>query len=341
MVGEMVILGVPENLSPFVDLRDAALKAYHAMVLARVFDMKMSSLYKGGKISGGVFSGKGHEAIAAAEGVFLRAGTDIYSPFIREQAGRIAWGEPIIEGVRAYFGSVLGAMRGRDGNVHRGAPDKGYIANISHLGTGIAVVVGGLLAKRMDGKVPGAVGLACYGDGTTSTGAFHEAVNLAAVENLPLVMVVTNNQFAYSTPNNRQFACASLLDRGRGYGYAVHEVDGTIFLETLRVMKAAIDAARVGGGPQWVLATTLRMCGHGEHDDAAYIPKEIRAMFRDPLDVAKEQLIEQGWMTAAEADGVHDDAVNEVQRAVAQAQREPEPDPFCEDWTATLWQPNE
>ena len=173
------------------------------MLLARAFDTKFSSLYKAGKITGGVYLGRGHEAIAACGGVFLTAGYDVIAPFIREQAARVTWGEPIIEAARAYLGSALGYMKGRDGNVHRGLPAEGYMAPISHLGSTVAFVIGCLFAKRLDGKLPGPVGVAFCGDGTTSTGAFHEAANMANVERLPLVLVVTNNQFAYSTPNIR------------------------------------------------------------------------------------------------------------------------------------------
>ena len=246
------------------------------MLLARAFDTKISSLYKAGKITGGVYLGRGHEAIAACGGVFLTAGYDVIAPFIREQAARVTWGEPIIEAARAYLGSALGYMKGRDGNVHRGLPAEGYMAPISHLGSTVAFVIGCLFAKRLDGKLPGPVGVAFCGDGTTSTGAFHEAANMANVERLPLVLVVTNNQFAYSTPNIREFGEASLADRGRGYGFTVHETDGTDFMATLETFRTAVNNAREGRGPQWVLAKTLRMCGHGEHDDASYIPRELK-----------------------------------------------------------------
>jgi|GEM_PF-159577 len=272
------------------------------MLLARAFDTKISSLYKAGKITGGVYLGRGHEAIAACGGVFLTAGYDVIAPFIREQAARVTWGEPIIEAARAYLGSALGYMKGRDGNVHRGLPAEGYMAPISHLGSTVAFVIGCLFAKRLDGKLPGPVGVAFCGDGTTSTGAFHEAANMANVERLPLVLVVTNNQFAYSTPNIREFGEASLADRGRGYGFTVHETDGTDFMATLETFRTAVNNAREGRGPQWVLAKTLRMCGHGEHDDASYIPRELKEEYekKDPVAVAERQLLEAGWLTPEE-----------------------------------------
>ncbi len=311
------------------------------MLTARAFDSKISSLYKAGKITGGVFLGRGHEAIAASGGVFVRMGEDVFAPFIREQAGRLAYGEPIIEAARSYLGSALGYTKGRDGDVHRAKPDIGYVIPISHLGATVAVVLGELFAKKLDGTLEGHIGMVFCGDGTTSTGAFNEACNLAAVESLPLVLVVSNNQFAYSTPNTHEFGCKNLTDRGRGFGMETYEVDGTDLLATLQVFKTAVDRARAGHGPQWILANTLRMCGHGEHDDASYIPAEVKEQFadRDPVAVAEQQLLECGWITAEEVAIWKDESTNEVQAAVAQAQREPEPDPFREDWSATVWRP--
>ena len=309
--------------------------------MARAFDTKISAVYKAGKMRGGVCLGRGHEAVAACEGALLRKGYDVYAPFIREQAGRCAWGDTVLESARSYFGSKLGPTRGRDGNVHWGQPQEGTPVPISHLGAMVSVVGGMLLAKKLRGEAGDAVGIVCCGDGTTSTGAFHEACNMIAVEKLPVVVVVTNNQFAYSTPNEQEFACESLCDRGRGYGMPTHEGDGADLMETLRVMEAAVSAARRGEGPQWVLANTLRMCGHGEHDDAAYIPAELKAAYaeRDCLDVARRQMQEAGWLTADEIESIRAACTEEVQQAVAQAQKDPIPLPQDEEWVATSWNP--
>src|SRR6266436_7919792 len=189
--------------------RDAFIKAYQLMLLARMLDDKFASLYRMGKIHGGVFLGRGQEALSVATGLALRKG-DIFAPLIRDGAGRLAFGEPILDGVRTYLGSALGPMRGRDGNIHRGRPRQGLMAMISHLGAMISVVNGALLAHRFKG-IKDTAGAACIGDGGTSTGSFHEALNQAAVEKLPLVLIVANNQYAYSTPTELQFACRSLL----------------------------------------------------------------------------------------------------------------------------------
>src|SRR5690606_21308040 len=135
-----------------------------------------------------------------------------------------------------------------------------------HLGSLVSVVCGMLVARRFRGEQE-VVGATSLGDGATSTGAFHEAVNLAAVEKLPLVLAVANNQFAYSTPTSRQFACADLVDRAIGYGIAGHTVDGTDLAACLEVFERAVTAARAGAGPQLVVGNLLRLAGHGEHDD--------------------------------------------------------------------------
>src|SRR5271168_2997405 len=196
--------------------REQYLNAYRFMVLSRILDDKFASLYRAGKIQGGVFLGRGQEALSVALGLALRQG-DIFAPLIRDGAGRLAFGEPVLDAVRTYLGSALGPMRGRDGNVHRGRPRQGLLPMISHLGAMISVVNGALMARRFK-KIEGSVGAASIGDGATSTGSFHEGLNQAAVERLPLVLVVANNQYAYSTPNSRQFACRALIDKAIGYG---------------------------------------------------------------------------------------------------------------------------
>jgi len=248
-------------------------------------------------------------------------------------AGRLAFGEPLLDSVRTYLGSPLGPMRGRDGNVHRGRPKEGIYAMISHLGAMISVVNGALLARRLQG-LSGAVGATCIGDGGTSTGAFHEALNQAAVENLPLVLVVANNQYAYSTPTERQFACGSLVEKAAGYGVAAESVDGTSLRACLEVMKTVIGRARGGAGPQLVVADLLRLCGHGEHDDAAYVAAALKAspLGRDCLKVAETEALKEGWADTTTVATWRSEAIESVDVAVAQVQREPSPDPYKEDW---------
>jgi len=304
------------------------------MLQARILEEKLSSLYRGGLIKGGVFLGKGQEALSVSVGINLRKG-DIFAPLIRDQAGRMAFGDTILDTLRTYLGSHLGSMRGRDGNIHRGRPREGYYAMISHLGAMIPVVAGGLMARRFRGET-GVVGATCIGDGGTSTGAFHEGLNAAAVEKLPLVLVVANNHYAYSTPNSRQYACADLIDKAAGYGVASHKADGTDLEDCLSVLKAATTAAREGGGPQLVIGDLLRLVGHGEHDDAQYIDPALKAspIGRDCIKVAEDHLLAQSWATPEEIASWKAEIKDEVDTTAAKVQREPSPDPNEEDWSA-------
>jgi len=310
------------------------LAAYRFMLRARLLDDKYAALYRAGKIQGGVFLGRGQEALSVATGISLNK-SDVFAPLIRDAAGRLAFGEPMLDAVRTHLGSALGPMRGRDGNVHRGRPQEGLLPMISHLGAMISVVNGILFARRLKG-VSGSVGAACLGEGATSTGSFHEAINQAAVEKLPLILVVANNQYAYSTPNSRQFACADLADRALGYGIAAHNVDGTSLPACLDTLNAAFAAARAGGGPQLVVASLLRLCGHGEHDDAGYIDPRMKTspLGRDCLKVAEEYLVQEKLADAAQLAVWRSRAITEIEEAVSQVQREPAPDPFAQEWSA-------
>lgn len=323
--------GTAENAASF---RETYLAAYRFMLLARLLDDKFAALWRSGRIHGGVFLGRGQEALSAASGVWLKKG-DVFAPLIRDAAGRLAFGETVLDAARTYLGSAQGPMRGRDGNVHRGKPKEGYLPMISHLGAMISVVNGILFARRFK-KIPGTVGVASIGDGATSTGAFHEALNQAAVEKLPLVLVIADNQYAYSTPTSRQFACRDLADKAVGYGVEVDSVDGTDLNACLKTVGAAVARARAGRGPQVVVAKLLRLCGHGEHDDASYIDPKLKTspLGRDCLKEAEEHLVRQKWADAAALATWRGEVVREIEEAVARVQCEPAPDPFAEEWRA-------
>lgn len=325
----MSVVNGPFSLNP-----EEFLRAFRIMIEARLLEEKLASLYRSGLIRGGVFLGRGQEALSVSVGVHLRKG-DIFAPLIRDQAGRTAFGDTMLDALRTHLGSQLGSMRGRDGNIHRGRPREGYYAMISHLGAMIPAVAGGLFARRLRGE-SGVVGATCIGEGGTSTGAFHEGMNLAAVEKLPLVVVIANNQYAYSTPNNRQFACADLLDRAAGYGVAGHRADGIDLEDCLRVVGGAIRAAREGGGPQMVIADLLRLVGHGEHDDFSYINPALREsrLGQDCVLLAEKRILEEGWATGETIAGWKAEILREIDAATARARREPTPDPAEEEWRA-------
>lgn len=313
---------------------DRYLEGYRWMLLARVFEEKLTSLYRGGLITGGVYVGRGQEAVSAACGMFLKKG-DVFGPLIRDQAGRSAFGEPLLDVARTYLGSRQGPMRGRDGNIHRGRPRDGHLAMISHLGSLISVVVGCLLAKRMKGEKD-FVGLTTIGEGGMQTGATHEGMNIAAVEGVPFVLVATNNHYAYSTPNDREFACTDLVERAQGYGYEGHSLDGTDLAACLEVIGGAVARVRAGGPPQLVVASTLRLAGHGEHDDASYVAPEIRKedFARDPLQRAEELIERDQLADAATLAQWRAEVSAQINDAINTAQEEAAPVGSEEDWCA-------
>ena len=310
------------------------LEAYRWMLQTRVFEDKLASLYRGGQITGGVYVGRGQEAVSVACGMFLQKG-DIFAPLIRDQAGRSAFGEPLIDVARTYLGSRQGPMRGRDGNIHRGKPGQGQLAMISHLGAMISVTVGVLLAKKFKGE-KGFVGLTTIGEGGMQSGATHEGMNIAAVEQVPLVLVATNNHYAYSTPNDREFACADLVDRAKGYGFEGYTVDGTDLAACLDVISGAVKRARAGRPPQLVVASLMRLAGHGEHDDASYITDEIKRepFAQDCLKCAEKVIVDLNLADAQTLKKWREEAAAEVEDAVATAQKEAAPEADEEDWCA-------
>ena len=310
------------------------LEAFRWMLLARTLEEKLVSLYRGGLITGGVYVGRGQEAVSVACGLFLKRG-DIFAPLIRDQAGRSAFGEPLIDVTRTYLGSRQGPMRGRDGNIHRGRPRNDQLAMISHLGAMVSVTVGALMAKRFHGE-KNFVGLSCIGEGGMQTGSFHEGMNLAAVEQVPLVVVATNNHYAYSTPNDREFACHDLVDRAIGYGFEGYTVDGTDLTNCLDVIGSAVKRARAGRPPQLVVASILRLSGHGEHDDASYVTDEIKRepFARDCLKVAEQTIVDLNLLDAETLREWRKDAAAQVDQAISTAQKEAAPEADEEDWCA-------
>ena len=331
---------VPATISsptqvPLGTLREACLKSYRHMLRGRLLEDKLAGLYRaGGRIVGGVYLGRGQEAFSASLAVHLTKGKDIYGGLIRDQAGRMAFGESILDCTRTYLGSAQGPMRGRDGNIHRGRPTEGMPAMISHLGSMVSVIAGMLLARRLQSRLGDAVGATSIGDGATSTGAFHEGLNMAAVEKLPVIISVANNQYAYSTPNDRQFACESLVSKAQGYGIEGYTVDGTDLAACVSIFQHAVARARAGHGPQMIVGTLLRLSGHGEHDDASYVPDATKKQAKDCILLAEQMIQAQGWMSSAEITAIRAEVQDEIEKAVTQTSRESAPDPFRETWQA-------
>jgi pyruvate dehydrogenase E1 component alpha subunit/2-oxoisovalerate dehydrogenase E1 component alpha subunit len=309
------------------------------MIRARALDDRLATLYRQGqRIVGKVFLGRGQEAFSAAGTMPLRRAApglpgDVFAPLIRDLAGRLAFGDQMIDVVREHTGRRTARMRGRDGNVHHGDIDTGVLPMISHLGAMVSAVNGILVARRLRG-IAGTVGVTAIGDGGMNTGALHEALNIAAIERLPLVLMVADNQLAFSTSSDRTYACRHLVDRAIGYGVRGHSVNGTDADACLKAMFEAVARARTGDGPQMVVATLLRLAGHGEHDDASYVDADLKSRFGDCVQLASRTLVSEGVLSEAGVQRLWDEAKAQVAAALEQTESEPEPDPAAEDWCA-------
>ena len=257
----------------------------------------------------------------------LEAG-DMLSPLIRNLGSMLVKGARPVEILRQYLARGDSLTRGRELNIHMGDLDRGFIGQISHLGDMVPVMAGVTLSFRLRGEPR--VGLVCVGDGATSTGAFHEGLNFAAVQRCPLVVIVENNGYAYSTPTHRQCAAATFADKGIGYGVPGDRADGNDVLEVYRVTREAVHRARGGGGVTLIELMTYRRKGHAEHDDQSYVPTgeiERWATTNDPLDRYAVRLIGEFAVERGELEALDARAVEEVDRATDEAERSPPPDP--------------
>jgi TPP-dependent pyruvate/acetoin dehydrogenase alpha subunit len=307
------------------------LKLYKNMILARASDDRMAKLKAQNEVAGSAFLGRGQEAFSGAAGLHLKAG-DVFAPCIRDQAGRFAFGETPLDCVRTVLGRTTGPMKGRDGNVHRGNWGIGLLPFISHLGAMISPVLGVLLSRRLAGRLGDSVGAASIGDGGMSSGALNEALTIAGVERLPFVLLVADNRYSYSTTSDRTYACAHLVERAAAFGFAGHRCDGTDADACLDTVGAAVAAARTGKGPQMVVADLLRLAGHGTHDDASYVPEDVRSRWGDCLPLFERTLMQQGLLSADESSRIREEARAQIEAAVEQARSEPQADPATDDW---------
>ncbi len=282
------------------------------MVLARTIEERLIRLYHQGKIYGGVYTGTGQEASGAAVAA-VAAPHDLFAPCIRNLSLHLGRGETVINIFRQWLAKPRGPTAGRDGNIHFGNHANGVYAMISHLGAMLPVVTGGVMARRFHGI--SAVGFGFIGDGGTSTGDFHEAVNFAAVRDVPVVFIIENNQYAYSTPSSLQYRCQHLADRAPGYGIEGFRADGNDAQALRALLTRVVDDIRETPRPVLVEVETMRMRGHGEHDDYSYVPKELLDEYRkrDPIDVCRAALTAQGHL---------DDAAYEALRAACREEVE-------------------
>jgi TPP-dependent pyruvate/acetoin dehydrogenase alpha subunit len=314
----------PEVSGPEIELAHRAL--YYMRLMREVEDRIERRLYRQGKVLGGVYVGRGQEAIPVGVGL-AAIPEDVFLPSHRDMAIFMLRGVTAREVFAQYMGRVGGLTQGRDGNMHMGDLNRHLIAIISSLAATVPVAAGVALALRYKGS-PGVV-FCHFGDGSTSRGDWHEGVNFAAVQKLPVVFVCNNNQYAYSTPLHLQMACANVADRGPAYAIAAGTVDGNDVFAVHEAALRAADHARQGQGPYLLECKTFRMTGHSAHDSASYVPRELFEEWakRDPIEQLERRMLSAGWATSEELDQSRVELLAEVEEALAWAEQSPFPDP--------------
>jgi TPP-dependent pyruvate/acetoin dehydrogenase alpha subunit len=304
------------------------LELYYYMRLTRSLEERLVNLYRQTKVVGGLFRSLGQEADAVGSAYALdRSKGDVLSPLIRNLGSMLVQGAKPNEIIRQYMAKGDSPTRGRELNIHYGDLVRGFIGQISHLGDMVPVMAGVTLSFKMRGQ--DRVGLVYVGDGATSTGAFHEGINFAAVQKCPLVVIVENNGYAYSTPLSKQTAAKQLVDKAVGYGIAGEQADGNDVIATFEATKRAVDRARSGGGVTLIELITYRRKGHAEHDNQSYVPAgEIDrwAIENDPIDRYMKRLLGDGF-DESELTTVDARVKEEIDRATDEAESSPMPDP--------------
>ena len=304
---------------------DELLNIYYFLKLTRGLEQRVITLYRQGKIVGGVYLGTGEEAIAVGSAVALEP-DDVIAPTHRDLGANLIKGITPKEYMAQYLAKQTGLTRGRDGNVHFGDIIRGIIGFISPMADLLPVAAGvGLTFKlRHERRVVAAF----FGDGASSRGDFHEAMNLAAVLKLPVIFICHNNQYAYSTPLSRQMAIEHVADRAKAYGMPGVSVDGNDVLAVRAAVSLAAARARTGEGPSLVEGKTMRMRGHAEHDDASYVPPALIEEWRrrDPIDRFVAYLRDQKVLDDASAKAIDDRIAREIEEAVVFAESSPLPD---------------
>ena len=300
---------------------------YHMLMTREVDDKIEKKLYRQGKIVGGVYTGRGQEAISVAFTLALES-KDYIIPSHRDMGVYVTRGMPLYKIFAQYLGRKDGPARGKDGNMHMGDLRLGLVSFVSMLADSVPIVAGAGMAFRFR-KEP-RIAITFNGEGSTSRGDWHEGINLAAVQKANCVYVVNNNSYAYSTPNEAQYACENLADRAIGYGIDGYVIDGNDAEAVWRTAMAVTTKARTGGGPSIVECKTFRMTGHSAHDDPShYVPSELFPQWekRDPVARLSTRMIERGVIDEKWIADTLADIRAQVDKAVEAAEACPFPDP--------------
>ncbi|MCB0123035.1 MAG: thiamine pyrophosphate-dependent dehydrogenase E1 component subunit alpha [Caldilineaceae bacterium] len=307
--------------------RAEQVELYYWMQLTRTLDEMTVALWKQGRGVGGMFSQRGHEAISVGSGYALGP-DDVVAPMHRDHGCYLLRGLTPRRIVGNLLGRAHGVSRGRDANMH-GVGDLNFnlIGFISHLPQSLPVALGAAMSFTYR-KEP-RVAMTYVGDGSTSEGLFHETLNLAALFQAPYVLIVENNQYAYSTPLAQQMTVEHIADRAAAYNVPSAIVDGNDVEAVYAVTKTAIDRARNGGGPSLIEAKTMRMMGHAIHDGAEYVPRELLAEWekRDPVQTYAKRLIESGIIDQVELDEIKQRCAVEITDAIEFTEQSPFPAP--------------
>ena len=320
---------VPGSQRPSGQLtRAQKLDLYYWMRLTRSLEERLVALYRQTKVVGGLFRSLGQEADAVGSAYALER-RDILSPLIRNLGSMLVKGATPLEILRQYMAKGDSPTRGRELNIHFGDTERGFIGQISPLGDMVPVMAGVTMTFRI--RRQDRVGLVYVGDGATSTGAFHEGINFAAVQRLPLVVIVENNGYAYSTPIAKQTAAGQFVDKAIGYGVEGLQADGNDVLAVYDVTKQAVDRARAGGGVTLIELMTYRRKGHAEHDNQSYVPDgEIDrwAAENDPIDRYVGVMRDELGATEEEIAAIDARVAQEVDAATDEAEKSAPPEPL-------------
>src|SRR5215831_9638209 len=297
------------------------------MKLTRELEFRIErKLYRQGKIVGGVYVGRGQEAIAVGSCIDLGE-NDVVCPSHRDMGAYLIRGMSLRTILAQYLGRKTGATKGKDANMHMGSLEHNLIAFVSMLGDNVPVAAGIGLSFKMRGE--DRVTLCFFGDGATSRGDWHEGLNMASVLKCPVVYICNNNQYAYSTPLERQMAVENIADRAPAYGMPGEIVDGNDVLAVWDASQRAIERARAGDGPTLIECKTFRMTGHSAHDDAGYVPPELFEFWedRDPINRFQRTLVKEGAISEAGITEMQNRIHAEIDEAISLAENDPYPDP--------------
>lgn len=296
------------------------------MLLSRAIEDAAWALAGQGRLVGRLYTSHGQEAIPVGAAHALEP-ADVVAPLYRDLGMHLVRGVRPVEVFAQYMGKRDSANGGRDSGLHIGDMSRGLVGMISVLPASVPVAVGVALAFKL--RRERRVALTAFGEGATSTGAWHEALNLAAVQRVPVVLVCENNGWALSTPVERQYAGASIAERAAGYGMPGTQVDGNDVEQVRAAVAEAAERARDGGGPSLIECLTMRMRGHSVIDAARYVPAEQLDHWaaRDPIALQRARLTEHGLWDEARDAAVRADVAREVEEAVAAAAAMDDPRP--------------